>query len=90
MPLYLPGTISRFDRIIMYFSIFRLLSGFSDTLDDLFENANTYFNADQFMSSIDALDVPLDSTPELPFGSDQTKKCYECGFVCELLDNKWR
>lgn len=51
---------------------FRLLSGFSDTLEDLFEDPNSIFNADQLMRAIDMLGNEEDHppTPEPSFAPD--------------------
>uniref|UniRef100_A0A914E511 PWWP domain-containing protein n=1 Tax=Acrobeloides nanus TaxID=290746 RepID=A0A914E511_9BILA len=72
----------------------RLLSGFSDAFDDLFEHANVIFNPNELMSAIDMLtneDSDHAPTPELPSTmSGPPRKCYECGCQCELLNSKWR
>lgn len=71
-----------------YLFLFRLISGFSDTFEDL------DFNPNDLLAAIDDLpseesDRPI--TPEAPTAMPlQEKHCYLCGCLCEVWKRKWK
>ncbi|CAD5206334.1 unnamed protein product [Bursaphelenchus okinawaensis] len=66
----------------------RLISGFSDTFDDIEFNPNVLFNA---IDDLPSEESDRAITPEAPTAMPlQEKKCYSCGCLCEVWKRKYK
>uniref|UniRef100_A0A1I7RKZ1 PWWP domain-containing protein n=1 Tax=Bursaphelenchus xylophilus TaxID=6326 RepID=A0A1I7RKZ1_BURXY len=87
---FLPGTGKR-DRSGSFSSTngrTRLISGFSDTFDDLDFNPHVLFNA---IDDLPSEESDRAITPEAPTAMPlQEKKCYSCGCLCDVVKRKWK